>query len=557
MSVEDADLLQDLIEAQQTVSTQHERLVQKSIEDYVAFRESDRSALKILTNWPADRDLIVDPLAERIAEAFADFLFGEDPVISVPDIKGKAAPKKADKPKDDGDDGGDEPGDIEADAGEDSGTRSTEPGQDDASDDQERLNDIIDENNLASELHEAEKICCSEGEVWWRVYKDSLQSDHPVIDWHSRSHVRPLWRGRRLVAAAFVSDIWAEKVEEELVTYKYVEIQTEGYTRSLLYRGLGLNLGVSIPLSERPETASLRDEWQHDLGMMCGRIVNRLGRDRRKGTSDYEGIRDLLMSLNEATTIGHENARLTLKKRLAVPREALGADGKFDAELGKSNGTGKFAVLEYSFDAEALITYKNDLSSIILTRVGLARQLTDPNQADGSDASGTALRVRLIPTTMAAKGKMRSWNDNLPTALMKAQQLDDLDEQRGGFGRPWKNPAEPPTVELGDPLPVDRTEETQRHAVAVQGEFMSRFLAIKEEHPEWDDKEINEELDRIFQEVIDFSKLAQSMAGGGGGPEPPPPPPGNNPQENADLAQGGGPVAPVDEPVPADQGVAA
>jgi hypothetical protein len=52
---------------------------------FAALRESDRDYLKKLKNWPADRDYIVDPLPERIAEAFADFLFGEDPVFTAAD----------------------------------------------------------------------------------------------------------------------------------------------------------------------------------------------------------------------------------------------------------------------------------------------------------------------------------------------------------------------------------------------------------------------------------------------------------------------------------------
>jgi hypothetical protein len=522
MSREDADLLQELIEAQQTVTVPHEQWVQRQVAKFAALRESDRDYLKKLKNWPADRDYIVDPLPERIAEAFADFLFGEDPVFTAADndAANPEAPEEEES-------GGAEPTEDRPKA---------EVGEDDASvDDQDRLDDLIDANSLPSELHQAAAMFTAEGEVWWRIYRDDDQSDFPIIEWHSRSHVRPLFRGRKLVAAAFVSDIHQEKVEDQLITYKYVEIQTEGYVRNLLYKGTTQGqLGSAVPLSQRPETKDLEEEWDHQLGMLAGRVADKMGRDRRYAISTFVGIEDLLFSLNEATTIGHENARLTLKRRLAIPREALNASGKFDAgedvlvmddpldeELGANKQTGKFAVLEYSFDAPALISYKNDLSSIILTRVGLARQLTDPNTNEGTAASGTALRVRLIPTTMAAKGKARPFDDELPRVLMLAQQVDNLPKEKGGFGRSWNKAGEPPIVERSDPLPADETEETNRHAVAVSSEFESRETAIKTLHPDWTDKQVQDELDKIFSELATFQSI-----GGGGGPGGQPPGPG-------------------------------
>ncbi len=366
-----------------------------------------------MPDWSSDRQIRVDPLGETVAEAFANFLFGEDPTFTVPKVDdpdaddetlpGTPAPnsdvpsQEANRPA------GEQSTDVEPDE-ETAAFGSIEDSDDEgAGDDQDRLDDLVNANALPTELHEAEKICVSEGEVWWNIYRDDEQSEYPIIEWHSRSHVRPVFRGRRLIAAALVSDLFIETVNEQLITYKYVQIQTQGYIRNLLYRGINQYLGTTIPLSERPETANLQEEWTHELGMLCGRIANRLGKDRRFGISIYQGVKDLLYSLNEATTIGHENARLTLKRRLAVPREAMGADGKFaagedilvvddplDSELGSSSGSGRFAVLEYSFDAAALIAYKNDLASNILTRVGLSRQFTDPNDSTGTAASGTA-----------------------------------------------------------------------------------------------------------------------------------------------------------------------
>jgi hypothetical protein len=343
-----------------------------------------------------------------------------------------------------------------------------------------------------------------------------------------------LFRGRKLVAAAFVSEIYREEVGKQWMVFRYLEIQAEGYVRNLLYRGTPVSLGVQVSLQSRPETEQLVDEWSHGFGMMAGRVPNKLGRDRRFGVSDYEPVEDLIFSLNEATTIGHENARLTAKKRIAVPREALGDDGTFDAgedviiidepldeTMGAAQVAGsKFAVLEYSFDAEALIAYKTDIAGIILTRVGIAQDFVNASgkgsgSSAGNAASGTALRLRLIPTTLAAQGKARFWDDTLPKVLLLCQLIDNLPEARGGFGRSWKQAGEAPVVSRTEPLPEDEIEQVNRHAVAVAAEIESRRTAVSQLHEDWDDDQVQAELDEIVAEVQIFGAPKPTGAGVG------------------------------------------
>lgn len=572
--VDDANHLQHIFESQQSLTTWHEIAVQRSIEMWRALREGDVDVLRSKAGWPANRDYVPDNLAEKISMTFADMLFGEDPIVKCAETVTKemraarAAMEAASVRAAQRAAGGtgnepaagvtdprtvppptiDKPGAesaIEASIEQQETAGGPEEQEqydipidiwDRTSDDQDRLNEIIEANELPAELYAAEIVNSSEGEVWWRIYVDRGQSDYPIIEWHSRSHVRPLWRGRKLIAAAFVSELHREEVESQWQVWRYVEIHAEGIVRNLLYKGTPAMLGTEQPLDVRPETATLEPDWDHELGLLCGRVYNKLGRDRRVGMSDYHNVVDLLMSLNEATTIGHENVRLTAKKRIAVPREAIGEDGQFDAsedvlvmdeplddQLGVKTGGGKFAVLEYSFDSTALIQYKLDLIATILSRVGIVAEFANAGGGErsggGSGAaalSGTALRMRLIPTTLAAKGKARPWDVALPHILMLAQQLDALPEERGGFGRSWNLAAEPPAVERGEPLPTDESEETQRHVSAVGGEIESRRTAISELHPNWDENQVQEELDQIEQELKIFGP-PKTVGGGRNG----------------------------------------
>lgn len=551
--VNEADALQQIFERQQSLTTFHEIAVQQLIELYRAIRECDLEVLKARAEWDATRRYIPDPLGEKIAEAFADMLFGEDPVFkSAATLAREAAMSAAIKKmqadqaaanasgepdpnpnpldptagsdfevqdvqevKDQGDDSGDEPDEQQQDL-------------DPAPDDQARLDDLVEANELPAELHAAEMVCSSEGEVWWHIYVDQGQSDWPILEWNSRANVRPLFRGRKLVAAALTDEIHREKISDEWVVYRYVQIQADGYVRNLLYRGSLTALGMAVPLTEQPQTATLEDEWVHNLGMLCGRVYNKLGRDRRLGRSDFHNIVELMLSLNEATTVGHENMRLTAKKRVAIPRDAVTSDGTFDASedviimdeplddsLGANTANGRFAVLEYSFDSEALIEHKLDQISTILNRVGIVADMASNGGGRSSSGgggaaalSGTALRMRLIPTTLAAKGKARPWDAMLPHIMMLLQQVDALPLHSGGFGRTWTHPNDPPSIERGQPLPSDETEETNRHVSAVGGEIESRRTAIAEMHPTWDEDQVQEELNQILREVKEFGPVA-------------------------------------------------
>lgn len=586
--LEDADAIQQIFEEQQSVTTWHEMAVQSVIEKFRALRESDEDVLRSMAGWDQDRDYIPDNLAEKICITFADMMFGEDPIFKSSESVAKeirsaqareaaaasraagsatpgigasgsggtppppngAAPGHPPTHQQEGQPGEGAPTQLEQFSSEVAPTVwPTEESQGDVpppedeptGSDQVLLNNIIDANELPAELHAAEQVCSSEGEVWWRIYTDHGQSDYPIIEWQSRSHVRPLYRGRHLRSVAFVSEVHRESYGDQWTLYRYLEIHADGIVRNLLYRGTPTELGIQIPLTERPETEFLEPEWEHDLGILAGRVYNKLGRDRRVGVSDFHNILGMLLSLNEATTIGHENMRLTAKKRIAVPREALGEEGTFDAsedvlvmdeplddKLGASTGGGKFAVLEYQFDAVSLIEWKLDLIATILSRVGIVAEFASAGGGSRSSGgggaaalSGTALRMRLIPTTLAAKGKSRPWDAILPKILLLAQQLDALPEERGGFGRDWHQPDEPPSVERGEPLPTDESEETQRHVAAVGGSIESRRTAVADLHPTWDQDQVQQELDEIAQEIKIFGPpLGKVQSGSIGGSSP-------------------------------------
>jgi hypothetical protein len=321
--------------------------------------------------------------------------------------------------------------------------------------------------------------------------------------------------------------------DTKATVYRHLEIHSHGLVDHRLFRGTNRRIGEEVDLEQHGETENLEPFWRHGEDMLMGRVVNRRGRDITLGVSEYHGIKDFLLDLNEALTIGAENARLTAKKRIVAPASSVTApdridtrgmidrgDGTFiqpanqaafdagedvfvidplDEQLGKGDSSSPFRVLEYSFDAQALITHKRDLVEGALTRVGITPQWVGLNtgQTDGYAITGTALRFRLIPTTKAGHGKARPWDTTLPRVLALAAAIDALGEDDGGFGRDWADLDTLPTVERANPLPVDEVEEAQVDQTLITAGVASRRSRVKKRHPDWTDEQLNEELTAI------------------------------------------------------------
>lgn len=444
---------------------------------YAALRDGDAEALRAVRGRDARREYRIDPLAERIADAWAHYLYGQDPRV---------------RPANDAD--------------------------------EELLDYLVDANDLASELERAAGLSVSEGEVWARIYVDELLAPAPLLDWISRRNVLPLWLGGRLAGAAIVTELRNVSANKQTV-YRHFEAHAPGVVLNALAVGRGDNLGAWRPLADHPDTAELVEVWQHGLPtMLVERIPNRLRSDKRLGVSDYAGILDVLLDLNEAAAIGAHNMRLTARQRAVIsasvaqayaggkagagaehleglpraqfdPSEEVFVEDPLDRELGRESSP--LRILSYDFDAAALIDWKRDLVETALTRVGLAPQYVGAGVSDGYAISGTALRLRLIPTDNTGRGKARYFDDRVPRILSTMALLDGRPLELGGFGRKWTDPVTPPEVERAPGIPPDLVEEAQRHSALLAAGAESVETAVRELHPEWDDDTVLDEVDRI------------------------------------------------------------
>lgn len=445
----------------------------QGIEVFSAIRESDAAKLKPTwwdTEYENNTGYVIDPLGERIPGVWADMLFGEEPEFE-PGIKG----------------------------------------------DKQQLEDLVDNNDLPEALPWAEELRSSEGEVWNRlVVTPELESVQ--IEWHSRLNVIPLFIGRKIVAGAIFSVLETDKDTKKSIVY--IEYHTEGTVINRLYEHMEGGGLKPLDMSTRLETENLRPEWNHGLPMLLDRIPNKLGRDWRCGTSDLKGVAGLLLALNEATNIGQENARLTAKQRAVIPERYLDLKGRLPkgAEILVATGVDQdpdkikndFALIEWEFDADAIIKYKADLCDIILTRARVAPQLVGRHTETAQ--TGPALRARLVDTILAANRKGKGWDDKLPERLVLAARLESLSVRQGGLGKPWTNPDKEPVFKRRNPLPEDEESRSRRVVTEVNAKVKAKKTAISELNPTWGPDRIDDEMSLLAEEADEAMERAQEQA---------------------------------------------
>lgn len=271
----------------------------------------------------------------------------------------------------------------------------------------------------------------------------------------------------------------------------------------------GGRLGEEQPLTAHTMTADWDREWNHGLDILVDRIPNKVGKDRYIGVSDYDGIEDLLLALNEITTIGQENARLTAKQRAIIPQRFLNMAGNFprgaeiliatEVDQDPEKIRNQVAMVEFEFDAAALIAYTEHLTDRVLTRARIAPQLVG-RHTEGAQ-TGPALRARVLDSELAAKGKGKPWDDKGPKAILKAAQVEKLPVGQGGLGITWKNVTDQPSFKRASALPEDPEALTRRLAAAVNADMLSRKTSITLSFPEWPPSRVEEEMAQIEKET--------------------------------------------------------
>ncbi len=361
---------------------------------------------------------------------------------------------------------------------------------------QEKVTERVVEANDPGEFFlDAGEHVAVQGYGGLRVIRDEAVADVPLV-----THVaanRCIFRvrhGRFVTGGYVVIERRPDPFRDEV--YRLVEDHKPGRIERALYKGNRTSLGSIVPparwleeFSSLPENTDTRMDaptlyrWNNVPGSW----------------SDLARLDSLFDRLNEAESIGVD------KLRKSVP--VVVADRKLADKQGRvklhgvifTGGSSQVAgegvaktveTIQRELDAESHKAYVSHLRDSILMYGGYS--LASWGLDDGGSAdSGKALRLRQQRTLLTKAGKERSARAAITAAFAAACAWSEYARDP----KPYR-----PDLQLGDGLPRDPVEDAQVIGVKRGAEVVSVEQGLRELHPEWTQKQIDEEIERLEEE---------------------------------------------------------
>lgn len=394
---------------------------------------------------------------------------------------------------------------------------------------QERIEELV-EDGLQATLLEGAEVGAALGGYYLRAVWDKTVADQPWLAVVHADAAVPEWRWGKLAAVTF----WRVVEQADTECLLHLERHEPGYILHGLYRGCPGSLGDRMPLTDHPETANLKPVVETRIDRLTAVYVPNMRPNRQwrnfpaganLGRSDFDGpVLGLMDALDETYTSWMRDVRLA-KARLIVPSSYLqsngpgrGASFDLDRELYETMSVlGGDDRMEISAQQFAIRTVDHrdtaaELLAAILRSTGYSAQ-----------SFGLSGDVAVTATEVSAKER-RSLTTRGRKAVYSGPPLADaiemLLELEAALFSSGVTP-ERPTVVFGDSVSPDlmqlaTTVELMRRAEAVSDETAVRLL-----HPDWDETEVQAEVERIADArpdpVMDPFALPDEMTSASGG----------------------------------------
>lgn len=392
---------------------------------------------------------------------------------------------------------------------------------------QPRLEAIIDCNGLYQKLNEAAESNSAAGDVFLKCRYDKDNLDMPSIQVVRGSDALPEYRLGHLKCIHFFTVLKVETKTGRI--WRIYERYEPGRIQSAVFCGDSSSLGTEEPeiltaLGIEPEVVPPVDM------MLAAHAVNlkpsRVWLTEDKGRSDFEGLRDMLDSLDEIYTSWLRDIRLA-KSRLIVPAEFLRrrpadmfTEGSYTYEFDEDVET--LVALDIGEGAEQKITpsqfsirsqehaatYESTLRTII-SMAGYSPQ-TFGLDINGNAESGTARRIMEKKSLSTNAKKQNYWKAPLEDFMTAVMHLD-----KALYGNNELHDDDSVRVEFKDPITTGAADiagavNMLRAAQAASTETLVRML-----HPDWQNTKIDEEVERIKKENGIDTAVPDLFAGDG------------------------------------------
>jgi len=378
---------------------------------------------------------------------------------------------------------------------------------------QARLDAVVGGCGLMQKLHEAAEACAAAGDVFLKTRYDRERLDMPEIQVVRGEDALPEYRMGQLMCIHFFTLLRADSRTGR--AWRVYERYEPGRIIAAVYCGDGQRLGASDP--ETLAALGLESECVTPVKrLLAAHVVNmkpsRVWKGEDKGRSDFEGMRDLMDSLDEIYTSWLRDIRLA-KSRLIVPAEFLRRNAgdlfregaytyDFDEDvetlvaldIGGDGVEQKITPSQFSIRAaEHAATYEATLRAIV-SMAGYSPQ-TFGLDIEGSAQSGTARRMMEKKSLATNAKKQHYWKAPLEAFLTAVMQLD-----KALYGNAGLDEHDCVRVELHEPEVADPAGTAGAMQLLRQAQAASTGTLVRMLHPDWQQAQVTEETERILAE---------------------------------------------------------
>jgi hypothetical protein len=391
------------------------------------------------------------------------------------------------------------------------------------------------DDGMHSTLLESGELAAALGGVYLRVCWDTDISEWPWIDIVPADTAVPQFSHGKLVAVTF----WRVLSDDgkEVVRHLEKHIPAQNSILHGVYVGNQTDLGEVYPLTDFPETQQFVGDLTDgnaitfpDQPLDASSVVyipnirpNRLWRDLGPqaaplGRSDYAGIESLMDGLDETYSSWMRDIQLA-KARLIVPQQYLdnigdGEGAVFDTDRSiytpmqmlATNGTSDIVANQFAIRWQDHAQTASDLLGRIISGAGYSGQTLGEYDA-GSGA---------ITATEVEQRERRSLTTRGKKILYARPGIRDilygyLSIRRITFGDRTVSP-ERPLIEFPAVVLPDQNELANTANMLATAEAASKQTLVQMVHPEWDQTQVDEEVQRIYNEIgFDLANRARVM----------------------------------------------
>jgi hypothetical protein len=389
----------------------------------------------------------------------------------------------------------------------------------------QRIKTFIDENGLDNILLEGAEIAAAISGCMLKIDIEPGLLKIPIVNIISPTQFFPtFWRGR-LQEVLFFRVI---KTDKSGKIYRLFENRRNENGVLLieyqLHKGTNSTVGPKIDFNLIDETANKNlnpVEYPNIDGLGCvycpNMRPNRLSIGSYLGINDYHDVITMMDSLDFAWTslmrdielgmaqifIDEEllsknknetSGGLTYLNRFSKFQKAFTKLNLTSWRMGGETGAKPIDSIQFEIRVDQHLKTIKELFLNIVSLSGYSPQTFGLGDAGSAAESGAARKLRENKSQLTRNKKERYWLPVIKSLFKQMQQLD----VSSNLSRSYTS--QDVTTELEDSIVIDPREQSEVLRNLDQARAISLYMKIKLLHPDWSDKKIKDEVDKINKE---------------------------------------------------------